>query len=126
MNSLPPIMLAFDFPIPFTTVGDRSSSNVPAQALYLMNDPFVAGEAERWAARLLEDGARPPPQDRIARMYLEALGRRPRGDELAGALAFLERQGAEYGLPPAERLSSRRAWADLCHVIFNLKEFIFI
>jgi hypothetical protein len=40
-NFLPPMMLAFDAPQPFNTMGRRAASNVPAQALILMNDPFV-------------------------------------------------------------------------------------
>ena len=46
-NFLPPMMLAFDMPIPFSTIGRRSVSNVPAQALILMNDPFVVEQAKR-------------------------------------------------------------------------------
>ncbi|SVC57873.1 uncharacterized protein METZ01_LOCUS310727, partial [marine metagenome] len=39
-NFLSPFMLAFDAPSPFNAVGRRTTSNVPAQALILMNDPF--------------------------------------------------------------------------------------
>src|SRR5205823_2122189 len=44
-NFLPPMFLAFDYPIPFTTIGRRTSSNVPAQALAMMNNPFVIEQA---------------------------------------------------------------------------------
>ena len=44
-------MLAFDTPIPFSTVGRRNVSNVPAQALILLNDPFVHEQAAVWAER---------------------------------------------------------------------------
>ena len=40
-NYLSPMMLAFDTPIPFNAIGARSVSNVPAQALILLNDPLV-------------------------------------------------------------------------------------
>ena len=40
-NFLSPMMLAFDSPIPFATVGRRTISNVPAQALILLNDPYL-------------------------------------------------------------------------------------
>jgi hypothetical protein len=50
-------------------------------------------------------------------MYLAALGRPPRTDEVDLALAFLEQAGSE---------TSADAWADLAHVLFNLKEFIFV
>ena len=32
-------------PVPFTAFGRRNVSNVPAQSLSLMNDPFVAEQA---------------------------------------------------------------------------------
>ena len=44
-NFIAPMMLAFDTPIPFTTIGRRNSSNVPSQALILLNDPLVAQQA---------------------------------------------------------------------------------
>ena len=49
-NFLSPMMLAFDAPIPFNTVGRRNVSNVPAQALILMNDPLVVQQAQLRAA----------------------------------------------------------------------------
>jgi hypothetical protein len=48
-NFLSPWMLSFDMPAPATTVGRRVPSNVPAQALALMNDPLVHAQARRWA-----------------------------------------------------------------------------
>ena len=70
-NFLSPMMLAYDMPIPFATVGRRSVSNVPAQALILMNDPFVVQQAGVWAKRVLAEGGK-GPQERITEMYLEA------------------------------------------------------
>ena len=52
-NFLSPMMLAFDQPIPFSSMGRRSVSNVPAQALILMNDPFVVDQAKLWASHVL-------------------------------------------------------------------------
>ena len=46
------MLLTFDMPIPFNSIGRRNVSNVPAQALILMNDPFVVGQTELWAKRL--------------------------------------------------------------------------
>ena len=37
-NFLSPMMLAFDTPIPFNAIGARNKSNVPAQALILLNE----------------------------------------------------------------------------------------
>ncbi len=124
-NFLNPMMLAFDAPIPFTANGRRNVSNVPAQALILMNDPFVVEQSRRWADRVLA-GQERGTEARIAGMYRAAFARAPEPRELAEAVAFLEEQGRALALPAAGRQEDRRVWADLAHVLFNAKEFIFI
>jgi len=119
-NFLTPMFLAFDYPIPFTTIGRRSVSNVPAQALALMNNPFVVQQANVWARRALADPGLSPSR-RIESLYVTAFGRPPEAAELAAALAFLDEQTKHYG-----RADDPRAWSDLCHVLINVKEFIFI
>jgi len=124
-NFLSPMMRTFDAPVPFTTVGRRTVSNVPAQSLILMNDPFVAEQARTWARRLL----RHPEQKseaRIADMFYAAFGRPPSPAELSDALDFLKRQTESYALSGPSLEDREQPWADLCHVIFNAKEFIFI
>ena len=51
-----------------------------------------------------------------------AFGRPPTDDGTADALAFLDEQGDAL----RHGADDPRAWADLCHVLFNVKEFIFI
>jgi len=123
-NFLPPMMLAFDTPIPFNSVGRRNVSNVPAQALILMNDPFVVEQARLWAERVI--AAEDSPADRIHRLYLEAFARPPSDTEHAAAVAFLDQQARQLGLSPDAALNDVRPWSDLCHVLFNVKEFVFI
>ena len=124
-NFLPPMMLAFDTPIPFSAMGRRSVSNVPAQALILMNDPFVIQQAELWARRVLAEKELSPEQ-RIARMYVTAFARPPREAEMMAGLKFLEQQGESLGLPADQRKSDARVWTDYAHVMMNLKEFVFL
>ncbi len=119
-NFLSPFMLAFDTPIPFSTVGRRTVSNVPAQALILMNDPFVHQQAELWAKRVLAQ--RSSPRERITSMYQSAFTRPPTDAEAAACLEFVKRQ-AELSQASPEDLSS---WADVAHLLFNAKEFIFV
>ena len=117
-NFLPPMLLAFDLPVPFSTVGRRSVSNVPAQSLILMNDPFVHQQAEVWGERVR---ARPgTAADRVRRMYVEAFARPPSPEESAACLEFLNRRAGPGRDPDAA------AWAALAHVLFNAKEFIFL
>ena len=84
----------FDYPSPLVTRGRRDVTNVPAQALTLLNDPFVISEAKTCAEKLL---ARPAGsvEERIAELFRTALGRGPTGVEeerfrgLAAELASL-------------------------------------
>ena len=120
-NFLTTFFLAFDYPIPFSAIGRRSVSNVPAQALTLMNSAFVAGQAKLWARRVLEDAGASNAR-RITEMYLTAFARPPSDDELADTEAFLEAQRAHY----SAEADDPRVWADLGHVLINVKEFIFV
>ncbi len=113
-NFLPAMLLAFDTPIPFSTVGKRTVSNVPAQALILLNDPFVHQQANVWAKKIL--AAKGSSVERIRMMYLAALSRPPDENELTACLRFLEQQSA----------GPEAAWSSLAHVLFNIKEFIFL
>lgn len=124
-NFVAPMMRVFDMPVPFTTIGRRTVSNVPAQSLYLMNDPFVLGEAERWARRIL---ATPGGgiEDHVQQMYRAAFNREAARDEIVQAVQFLRQQAAAYGAEPDSGLREPRVWADLGHVLFNVKEFVFL
>jgi hypothetical protein len=124
-NFLSPMMLAFDSPIPFNTIGRRNVSNVPVQALILMNDPLVAEQAKVWAMALLADKNQ-TTDNRLTRLYEQAFSRLPTGDERSAAIAFISQQATEYGLSAEQAASDARVWADLCHVMYNVKEFVFL
>ena len=119
-NFLTPMLLAFDYPTPSSTMGRRNVSNVPAQALTLMNDPFLVEQAKVWADRVRRDPGVTPSQT-VETMYREAFGRPPSEDERAAALGFLDEQARAYG-----KADNPRAWADFAHVLFNVKEFVAI
>jgi hypothetical protein len=118
-NFLTPMFLAFDYPVPFTAMGRRSVSNVPAQALALMNNPFVVEQADLWAKRAAEK--QPDVDARLRAMYLAAFSREPTAAERASAQEFLA-EGTKQD-PSGD---ATRPWADLAHVLFNVKEFIFV
>mgnify|MGYP003346732279 CR=1 FL=1 len=106
--------------------GRRNVSNVPAQALILMNDPFVLDMAKRWAERSLKEAPELSPELRIERLYLDAYTRSPTDAERAEALAFLQEQAKSLNLPPDAWPKHTQVWTDLCHVLFNVKEFVFV
>src|SRR5690606_27782840 len=116
-NFMSPMMLAFDTPQAAQTFGRRARSNVPAQALILMNDPFVQQQAKLLADRMEKALPDKRPEARVRWLYAQALQREPAARELTAALEFLGTHGKE---------PSREAWADLCHVLFNTKEFVFV
>ena len=112
-NFLSPFLIAFDTPTPFSTVGRRQVSNVPAQALVLMNDPFVHEQAKLWAGRIADDPR--PVGERITSVYLSAFGRPPTDKEVAICREFISGQPNDV-----------QTWTDLTHAMFNVKEFVFL
>jgi hypothetical protein len=79
------------------------------------------GEASRWAERTLAEPTSNAEQ-RIVAQYEAAYSRPPTANELADAVDFLQAQSLKYG----SGSDDPRVWADLCHVLINVKEFIFI
>jgi hypothetical protein len=124
-NFLPSFLLAFDMPVPFQAMGRRNVTNVPAQSLTLMNDPFVTEQATLWAKKTLKEESL-PPEARIDRMYCEAFARGPTAEERAAAVAFLATQAADYGVSFAGQPRHEAAWTDLAHALITTKEFIFV
>ena len=109
-NFLTPMLLAFDYPLPTTTVGRRMVSSVPSQALVMMNNEFVASEAEKWAARA--EAEFHDPRERLTAMFIRAFSRPPEAAERRRIEAFLQQ--------------AKGTWAELAHVLINRKEFIFL
>ena len=130
-NFLDPFMQAFDQPAPATTCGRRHASNVPAQALALMNSELVHLMADRWAQTLIPDGstfAEPSKEMdrvRIETLWLSAFSRWPRPDEVRMALEFLDSERSAFSKPSA-RDRERAAYAALNHALFASKEFVFL
>ncbi len=112
-NFMPEMMLAFDAPTPFATVGRRNTSNVPAQALALANAPIVHDLSVLFAKRCIAFSDR--PKDRLQLAYQLAFGRNPRAQELARLLAFVRQDGAELTI-----------WTDALHALINTTEFRFL
>jgi hypothetical protein len=113
-NFLSPMLLNFDYPIPATTMGRRAVSNVPAQALTMLNNPFVLQQANLWAKQTLAEPNLSTEQ-RINNLYLTGFARPPQPDELESAMQFIKTHS-----------NPDQAWPDLCHVLMNVKEFIFV
>ena len=115
----------FDLPDPMATRGRRDRTNVPAQALALLNDPFLIGQAQVWADRLVvRDDA--SADERIQWMYLKALGRGPSTQELDRMRGLVDRLAGLHQIDADTILDSPLVWKDACHAMFNTKELIYV
>lgn len=71
---LHPAMLAFDAPSREECTAERSRSNIPQQALVLLNDPVFVEAARGFGSRILNDGGA-TDTDRLDWAWAEAIGR---------------------------------------------------
>ncbi|WP_231953920.1 PSD1 and planctomycete cytochrome C domain-containing protein [Pirellulimonas nuda] len=120
-NFLSPLGAAFDAPTPFSTMGRRTRSNVPAQALTLLNDPFVQDRARDWAEKTLSGEA--TTVDGLTKaFYYSGFGRPPSADELRLIARFVQDEAQQ------RRSDSRDVvvWTSVAHALINTKEFLFL
>jgi hypothetical protein len=134
---LHPSLVAFDAPSREECAADRNRSNIPQQALVLLNDPTYVEAARVFAARILKEGGNDTPA-RLTWAWHQALQRAPREDEVQVATALLEKHKAQYaqdapsagavlkvGLAPAPQdlaPAELAAWTSVARVILNLHE----
>ena len=108
------ILAVFDFADPNLVVGERTTSSVPTQALFLMNSPFVRQQAEAAANRLLKENL-PADTARVDGAYQRALGRRPTSTEREVILKFIQ---SEQDAPTA--------WRQVIHSLYASLDFRFL
>lgn len=120
----PRFLALFNQPIPKQTMGRRDVTNVPDQALALLNDPFVVEMAKHWSQRLLNEGTT-TVEERAAKMIEVAFARSVKPNEVE-ALVGLLRSSAQARGSTSDLMSDTAAWQDAAHAVFNLKEFIYV
>ena len=102
-------------PKPFSTLGRRETTNVPAQSLALLNDPFVIEQAAQLADSVMK--IKLDADSRVRRMFEMAFARPPSETESVASRVYLADLARDEG---AENL----VWRDFAQSLFNLKEFI--
>jgi hypothetical protein len=105
---LHPSLLAFDAPTREECVAERTRSNIPQQALALLNDPTYVEAARAFAEKIREDGG-DSFDTRIDWAYRRALSRPPNEGEVSILRRLYEKQGD---------------WTPVARAILNLPEFI--
>ncbi|QDV35295.1 PSD1 and planctomycete cytochrome C domain-containing protein [Tautonia plasticadhaerens] len=103
--------------------GDRATTTVAPQALFLMNSGLVLDVAGDLAADLLGRADLDDPA-RLRILYERAYGRPPSAEETDRALAYLDRLAGE--LDDAHDTTRLDAWQALCQVVLASDEFVYI
>jgi hypothetical protein len=119
------LLETFDYPAPMVARGSRDVTNVPAQALTLLNDPFVIAEAERCAALLLKTKGG-SVDARVEQLFATALGRHPTPAERERFRGLAAELASLHQVPKEALLTNAVVWKDLAHTVFNMKEFIYV
>jgi hypothetical protein len=120
-----PYLALFDGPDPNTSTGLRTSSIVPSQVLYLLNNPFVTAQARELANRLLADS--PEARARIDLACRICWSRRASPDEIQQAVDYIARLNQALDVSnrsPAQRESE--IWTSYARVLFASHEFSYV
>jgi hypothetical protein len=121
----PKFLEVFNFPGGKVCQGRRDVASTPAQALAMLNDPFVHDQADVWAKRLIAHKG-DTVATRIDAMFATGLNRLPRAEERERFERFIVKIAESHGVKDADVLTSPAVWRDVAHAMFNLQEFISI
>lgn len=132
-----PSLLALDAPTREECAAERSRSNIPQQALVLLNDPTYVEAARVFAARILREGG-PDVTSRLTWAFQQTLARAPRPEELPILFNLIYKQIAHPKhapdpalltvgyMPAADGLDKTElaVWTSVARVLLNLHETI--
>ena len=125
-SALYDVFQAFDFAEPSVSAGQRQSTTVAPQALFMMNSKLVSDATRAMAERLLADGSA-DHASKVDDVYRVAYGRAPSAAEMGRALQFVEAYTesliAKETSPDEARV---KAWQSLCRVVLSANEFIYM
>ena len=125
-SSLYDVFQAFDFGDPSVTNGNRQSTVVSPQALFMMNSSVVLEQSSNMAAGLLGK-AQLDDVGRIRQAYEIALGRLPTVPETDRALRFIAGVGTKLNShEPDDAKRLLRAWQSLCRTLVASNEFLYL
>ena len=136
---LQPSLVAFDAPTREECAASRMRSNIPQQALALLNDPTYVEASRAFAMRILREGGA-TTDERLAWAWRQATARPPHPDELATLRDLLNKHASLYehdadaaaelvkvGASPAPKPGAApevAAWTSVARTILNLHETI--
>ena len=118
-SSMYDVFSAFDLPDSTMSNGDRDSTVVAPQALFMMNSSVILKHSKTMADSLLADKSL-DNQGRIRQAYERALARPPTPQEIDGALTFIGSIAKDWQGDEA------KAWQSFCKSLLATNEFIYL
>ena len=116
-QDLPSVYRVFDLATPDASSASRPQTTVPQQALYMMNNPFVAEQALKLIERI-EVKKHPADLDRnITLLYQFIYSRQPAAGEIAIGKAFIAQESPD---------GEGKAWEKYARALLLSNEFVFI
>ena len=109
-NHLDKFNESFDFPVPMTTMSKRNITNVPAQALLLMNGPIARNMSKHLTGHVEHRTKGKGPEAFIIGLYNRLYARNPEQAEIAACLEYLKNHKNN----------------ELALALLNSKEFIYV
>ena len=119
-HELDSLLRLFDFPDPNITSEKRVETTIPQQQLFMINSPFVIGQAENLAKRV--KAAAKDDNERVKLAHRFALSRNPAPEESELLSRFLAQQDPEEEKKTAKQERIER----LCQALLISNEFLFI
>jgi len=126
-NYHPALLAVFDQPNLTMNCTRRESSAVVLQSLAMLNDPVVIEQTAALAERVEKEAGTTEPGRQIETAWQIVLGRSPSASEQQACAELLQKQTAHFVTEkqPLEQ-AARQALTQLCHMLINTSEFIYI
>ena len=117
---------AIDAPDGFGSVPRRDVTTTATQALMMMNGRWTLDRAGTWA-RHLSDAKHKSTEQLISGAIRSAFGYQPDSKEIDTLATFLRQQTKRIKSNGGSTSSAEhQALTDLCHVLFNSNQFVYI
>ena len=129
-NHLHDSFTLFDYTDASVPNGNRNTSTIASQALYLLNGEFVATAASRLAERVLGEGGESDAL-RTDWLYRTTLARPASDDEVARVAEYLQRfadlaEGQQEGSVQSENTTQQATWQLICQAVLISSEFVYV
>lgn len=135
----PDVLAVFDFVDSTLVTGTRETTNVPSQALYLLNDTFVGQQAQKMADRVLQAypggpnaGTAAHLEERVLYAYWIVFNRPPDAVEEQASVNFFTKfpsnwaKGDKSTPGLKDTADNKAAWTSFCRALFASAEFRYV